>query len=105
MMNYQLLGNDQMRQQIFDWKQTLSELNDYSCKIEFLQCEMRNSIVCSRCMNIDKYLKTLKSILNDHEENLNKRMHIDQTRNIRFNKDKRKSQNFQPSRLQERMLE
>lgn len=105
MMNYQLLGNDQMRQQIFDWKQTLSELNDYSCKIEFLQCEMRNLIVCTRCINIDKYLKSLRNILKDHEENLNHRAHLEQPKTIRLDKDKRKSQTFKSFQLQEGLLE
>lgn len=59
-----------MKRNKLDLKNSLTELNDYSCKIEFLQSEMRKDVVADKHLNIKKYLNALRDMLTEHEYNL-----------------------------------
>jgi hypothetical protein len=52
------------------WRKTLSELNNFSCQVEFLQCKMRQYITTKKDLNINEYLKSLDQLLKTHERNL-----------------------------------
>lgn len=52
------------------WNNILSELNDFSCKIEFLQSEMRGILATSKLLNTEAYLETIKELVNEHKHNL-----------------------------------
>lgn len=52
------------------WNNILSELNDFSCKIEFLESEMRVLLATKKLADTEKYLKTVKKLVNEHEHNL-----------------------------------
>lgn len=51
-------------------KNTLSELNEFSSKIEFFLSKTRNVITCEKSMDIIEYIKLLEKIVNEHEHNL-----------------------------------
>ena len=59
-----------MEQNFSNWNNILSELIDFSCKIEFLQSKMRLSVISHNPFDSDKYLKSLKLIISKHEHNL-----------------------------------
>ena len=59
-----------MKQNKLGLKNSLSELNDYGCRIERLQSEMRNDVVNDKHLNIGKYLNVLREMLTEHETNL-----------------------------------
>ena len=59
-----------MKQNKLGLKNSLTELNDYSCRIELLQSEMRNDVVNEKHLNIRKYLNVLRDMLTEHEYNL-----------------------------------
>lgn len=87
-MSEKIIGGLAMRKKYLNWKNTLSELNDFSCKIEFLQCKMRNMIACQKFMDIDKYLISLRKLLSEHEHKLhlaefenNREIAVEQIRN------------------------
>jgi len=53
------------------WKKTLNELNDFNCKVEFLQSNIRENVITRKNLNIDMYLSDLLGLVNKHLENLN----------------------------------
>ena len=59
-----------MKQNKLDLKNSLSELNNFGCKIEILQSETRNDVVNDKHLNIGKYLNVLREMLTEHETNL-----------------------------------
>lgn len=59
-----------MKKNLLSWRQTLTELNDFSCKIEFLQCRLRKSISEKKRLNLDDYLSSLKQLMLRHQQNL-----------------------------------
>ena len=52
------------------WKNTLSELNDFSCQIEFLQSRLRNQVSMKKQVEFDKYIEFVKKLVVEHEHNL-----------------------------------
>lgn len=65
-----ILRRNDMKQNKLGLKNSLSELNDYGCRIERLQSEMRNDVVHDKHLNIGKYLNVLREMLTEHEYNL-----------------------------------
>ena len=59
-----------MKQNKYNLKNNLTELDDYGCRIEFLQREMRKYFVTDKRLNIGKYLNALRDMLTEHELNL-----------------------------------
>lgn len=59
-----------MREHNEVWNKTLVELNNFSCKIEFLQSKMRNTIVMKKNMDKEKYFEFLDKIFLEHKHNL-----------------------------------
>ena len=52
------------------WKNTLNELNDFSCRVEFLQCKIRQNICEAKTLDINEYMCSLQDSLRKHERNL-----------------------------------
>lgn len=52
------------------WNNTLKELNNFNCKIEFLQSKMRDIVVRRKGFDIPEYLETLRKIITEHEYHL-----------------------------------
>lgn len=48
----------------------LIELNDFNCKIEFLQSHFRRNIAERKMLNIDEYVNSLRILFEKHEKNL-----------------------------------
>ena len=44
------------------WNKTLVELNNFSCKIEFLQSKMRNIVIMKKNMDKAKYFEFLDKL-------------------------------------------
>lgn len=59
-----------MKSNYSKWNSLLNELNSFSCKIEFLQSKMRYSITNLNSFDKQEYLKSLKIIESEHEQNL-----------------------------------
>ncbi|MCB0748763.1 MAG: hypothetical protein H6613_13450 [Ignavibacteriales bacterium] len=59
-----------MESNYLGWKNTLIELNDFCCKVEFLNSKMRDIVACRRQMDIAQYLTSLRELINKHEQNL-----------------------------------
>lgn len=59
-----------MQKNLFTWKQTLIELNDFNCKIEFLQTHFRRKIAERKKLNIDEYVDSLRTLFKKHEKKL-----------------------------------
>ena len=59
-----------MEQNFSNWNNILSELIDFSNKMEFLQSKMRLTLISYRPFDSDKYIKSLKLIICKHEYNL-----------------------------------
>lgn len=74
----------------FEWRSILSELNDFSCKVEFLQCETRRHVILKKNLDIGEYLIFLKNIMMKHELNLDKILRKDQYSNNLVSKRDRK---------------
>ncbi len=53
-----------------EWNNILSEPNDFSCKIEFLESEMRDILATRKILDTKTYLKSIKKLVNEHEDNL-----------------------------------
>ena len=60
-----------MEQNHRGWINILAELNDFSCKIEFLESEIRNTLGTRKELDTKKYLGSIKKLVNEHEYNLN----------------------------------
>lgn len=56
-----------MKHYYLEWKRTLNELNDFSSKVEFLQSRIRNNVIINKNLDIEKYLDSLKTYVNNHE--------------------------------------
>lgn len=52
------------------WNETLVELNNFSCKIEFLQSRMRNTVVTKKSMDKAKYFELIDNLFLEHKHNL-----------------------------------
>lgn len=52
------------------WEDILFELNNFECKIEFLQSETRRVLLNNRKINMDNYFTNVKQLLSEHECNL-----------------------------------
>lgn len=52
------------------WNKTLVELNNFSCKIEFLQGKMRTAVVNRKSMDMTKYYDFLDKIVGEHKLSL-----------------------------------
>ena len=52
------------------WNKTLVELNNFSCKIEFLQSKMRNIVIMKKNMDKAKYFEFLDKLFLEHKHNL-----------------------------------
>jgi hypothetical protein len=52
------------------WQNILAELNNFSSRIEFLESEMRNVISDRKEIDFEKYLASLKLVLNEHEKKI-----------------------------------
>lgn len=63
-------GGTKVEQNYLNWKSLLSELNDFSCKVEFLQSKMRFNIINLKSFNKQDYLDSLHLIESEHEQNL-----------------------------------
>jgi len=55
-----------------NWGNTLNELDNFECKIEFLQSKIRSMVVCEKSMDTADYFKTLEGMVNEHKDNLTK---------------------------------
>ena len=65
-----------MKHYYLEWKKTLNELNDFSCKIEFLQSKLRNNVIYNKNLDIEKYLNSLKTHVKNHTYNLRMISHL-----------------------------
>jgi len=61
---------EKMKHYYLGWKQSLSELNDFSSQLEFLHSKIRNHVAISNVLDIDKYLTSVKKLVSKHEQNL-----------------------------------
>lgn len=52
------------------WRNTLYELNEFGCKIEFLQSKMRKKVAIRKITDVDKYIEAVKKLVVEHEHNL-----------------------------------
>jgi hypothetical protein len=59
-----------MKNNHLDWKKTLTELNNFHCRIEFLQSRIRDFVVERKGINIGDYIKELNKFIEEHEYNL-----------------------------------
>jgi len=59
-----------MKHYYLGWKKSLSELNNFSYQIEFLQRAIRNHVAINKDLDIEKYLTSAKELLSKHEQNL-----------------------------------
>ena len=61
-----------MNKYYFSWNLLLNELNDFSCKVEFLQSRFRRKLVRSKIFSVREYVENINDLLQDHTENLNR---------------------------------
>ena len=59
-----------MKQEYLSWKNLLNELNDFNCKIEFLQIKIRKNLILNKNFNITEYVSKLRGLLDQHSKNL-----------------------------------
>lgn len=59
-----------MKNDSMNWRNLLYELNEFGCKIEFLQSKMRNQVVVGKIADVDKYIESVKKLVVEHEHNL-----------------------------------
>lgn len=52
------------------WKSILYEMNNFNCKIEFLQTEMRKLVFLKENIDLNKYIYEIKNLVTEHEHNL-----------------------------------
>ncbi len=58
-----------MRENFYHLEPTLSELEDFESKVELLVCDMRKNVI-KPDFNFTSYLDVLKSIMDNHKQNL-----------------------------------
>ena len=58
-----------MRENYYHLEPTLSELEDFESKVELLVCDMRKNVI-KPDFNLSSYLDLLKSIMDNHKQNL-----------------------------------
>lgn len=63
-------GETTMKYYSSAWQNTLSELNDFSCQIEFLQSRIRNQVSMKKQVDFNKYIEFVKKLVVEHEHNL-----------------------------------
>lgn len=60
------------------WEDILYELNNFSCKIEFLEGETRSKLCNEKKINMNIYFNNLKKLLNEHKYNLFNQLNIEE---------------------------
>ncbi len=59
-----------MKNDSIGWRNLLYELNEFGCKIEFLQSKMRNQVIVEKNVDVDKYINSVKKLVVEHEHKL-----------------------------------
>lgn len=59
-----------MKNTSLGWRNILYELNEFGCKIEFIQSKTRDCVAIRKMIDIDKYIETIKKLVVEHENNL-----------------------------------
>lgn len=59
-----------MKNTSLGWRNILYELNEFGCKIEFIQSKTRNSVAIRKMVDIDKYIEAIKKLVVEHENKL-----------------------------------
>ena len=59
-----------MKNTSLGWRNILYELNEFGCKIEFIQSKTRDCVAIRKMIDVDKYIETIKKLVVEHEHNL-----------------------------------
>ena len=59
-----------MKNTSLGWRNILYELNEFGCKIEFIQSKTRDCVAIKKKVDIDKYIESIKKLVIEHEHNL-----------------------------------
>lgn len=59
-----------MKNTSLGWRNILYELNEFGCKIEFIQSKTRDYVAIKKKVDIDKYIESIKKLVIEHEHNL-----------------------------------